>query len=703
MKIGTITFHFAINYGAVLQAYALQKWCINQGLSSEIINYCPKEHIESYNLTERYRTLLWGHGLKNTYKSLRYLLFNKKAYEIKKSKFESFRSKYLAQSQEFMDARDFSSRSYDAIICGSDQIWNYEITNGFDPMYFGSAENHKIPIISYAASVGSNNILDNLYYLEKFKECVSNIDYVGVREYQLSKLLKDKDICDSTVVCDPVFLLGKTQYEILQKGLLNNCKPYLLIYQLERYSETYKVAKQIANEKGLDIIELCGTPYNSLHGKNVITDAGPEEFLSLLYNASYVVTNSFHGTAFSIIFNTPFSVVLSRGRNDRLISLLKQFNLEDRIFSSGSPLNDIDFALINKTLLDIKKRSEMFLLKAIGGRHTKERYIAKTEKCIACKVQDKELLRLVSSGGLCFTLSRQYILEGGVAYGVSYCEGFRKVEYKRIDTLEELPSIIGSKYVKANIKSVFASIADDLRKQLKVCVVALPCEIAALTSYLNKNNIDRTKLLAVDMICHGPGYSSYLEETVQRLERKYHSRIVEFSLRYKYLGWTPPYLYAKFENGKTYLEELALSDFGVSFYAAPQKCSFNCKYKGTNRASDFTVGDYWGCSKDNPVYDSMGISVAIIHNTDKASILNSINGLVISDAEYDSVMRGNPSYSEPRKNSEQADRYFDMVKTRGIHKASKSQLNFKRRVVRAIPVKLRLFLLDVKRHGRKMQ
>lgn len=362
MNLGIITFQFAINYGAALQAYALQKYLIGKGDRCDVINYLPEDHVNKYKVRAKISRSIKSKRLKEILKLVRYFIFDYKEYKTKSKKFHDFVDKNIELSEETYFCNSIIS-VYDCIICGSDQIWNPEITGGFDPMYFGT--NGTVKKISYAASVGDLNSLDNSNDKNIFLQLVQKMDCIGVREQSLKQYLQSNGIFNVSVVCDPVFLINKDDYLSLIKPV--EFSNYLLIYQLERYSHTYDIAKKIAKERNLQIIELCGTPIGRFHDSKVICDASPTEFLSLIYYSDFIVTNSFHGTAFSLIFNKQFYCTLSRQRNERILDLLSAVRLEDRIVdSNNTPASDIiNYDLVNITLQGIKNQSEEYLERAV--------------------------------------------------------------------------------------------------------------------------------------------------------------------------------------------------------------------------------------------------------------------------------------------------------------------------------------------------
>lgn len=319
MKIGIFTFHGAINYGAVLQAYGLQEYLKSLGHEVRIIDYRPDY------LMSQHRMFRWH------YKNDSSLMMNvtwliRECFVlpirfIRKLKFSRFINKYLNLYSWNADLNVF-----DVFVFGSDQIWNPTITGGFDNIYFGDfpAARDKI-LVTYGASVGNIQHLsrhDSIY----FKSKLLPFHYVTVREKSLADFLKIECDIIAKVVPDPVLLAGKGIYDNLAIAAKEK-SPYLLLFTLGRYDYAANCAYEIAKQKQLKIIEVVSS-HESIFNTNVKQTLAPDEFLGYLKNASFVVTSSFHGTVFSILFNKSFKVVIGENKNDeRIISLLNDRGL----------------------------------------------------------------------------------------------------------------------------------------------------------------------------------------------------------------------------------------------------------------------------------------------------------------------------------------------------------------------------------------
>lgn len=375
MKIGILTFHYAINYGAVLQAYATQKWLMKQGIESHIINYVPEEQESKYqpemikkNCLVDFKT----NPLRSVARLVRYKLLTEREYVEKTNKFKYFLDNNLRMTHVIRKREELihlNEDGYDAFICGSDQIWNPEITKEFDKTYFCEFVKANTRRIAYAASAGDTSVLNRLENKEQFFRLLNNFNSIGVREQSLADFIVEESHINAIATLDPTLLLEKDDYEGITTNQKHFDKEYVLVYQLARNPQAKDIAMKVAKDRNLDIVEVCGTFYNKPHSKNVVCNAGPSELLGLIRDASYVVTNSFHGTTLSIVFQKDFNTILSKKRNSRIVDLLESIKLENRIVNVDN--DSIDTGIIEYTahlelLEEMKKQSSKFLRKSIG-------------------------------------------------------------------------------------------------------------------------------------------------------------------------------------------------------------------------------------------------------------------------------------------------------------------------------------------------
>lgn len=344
-KIGILTFHRSINYGSVLQAWALEQFLLDCGYNVEIINYKPKEYEAIYGLFDKGKSKII---VKENIKRLLYLdLF---IYQMRT--FQKFRNKYLKQSdKEYFYDSDFEKlgERYNCIICGSDQIWNVRARD-CDPIYF-LPTSHTYKKIAYAVSINSMDFTEQ-YDFEKIKQWIKDFDYISVRENsgadKLSHFLHQK----IQTAMDPTLLFDKKKYDCICSDRIIDSK-YIFMYSVTYNDDVITKAVELGKKSGLPVYTISITRSASIllklnrKGIKVLRwRSSPSDFLSCIKYADFVVTDSFHGTAFSVNYEKNFIAVNDRTsqgyvNDERIVSLLNMLGLEKRYISGGDELKNV--------------------------------------------------------------------------------------------------------------------------------------------------------------------------------------------------------------------------------------------------------------------------------------------------------------------------------------------------------------------------
>ncbi|MBD1997010.1 polysaccharide pyruvyl transferase family protein [Leptolyngbya sp. FACHB-541] len=354
MKVGILTYHHTTNYGATLQAYALQKAVKSRGHSGELIDYRPVAAVRFYR-KDIYPIRASKHWLRCVAKSWKMARFLRSQTQLSRDK---------AYTRDNIRAK---FQHYDAVIAGSDEVWKIKSVRGYDPSYFLDFIYKPNTLkISYAPSFGNLDALGA--EREEICRLIHDFDSLSVRDTNSLQLLKNECNKQATRVLDPTFL---TNYEdILLKPRLK--KDYLLIYyetRLKKEQESF--IKEVARIKKLTIVSIGY--YNQVADINLV-GVSPQEWLGYFANASYVITNFFHGTVFSIIFRKPFTVFSNKYKVRKVLDLLNHLGLGDRIILAEAeselvPDNylEIDYSpIIPKLDLEIQK-SQDFLSTALSS------------------------------------------------------------------------------------------------------------------------------------------------------------------------------------------------------------------------------------------------------------------------------------------------------------------------------------------------
>ena len=360
-KIAIITYQRAINYGAILQAYALQTKIKEFGNYCEIIDY-RNEKLENRHKKKKFSEC------KSIKDLIKYYLLYKNTNK-KYDKFREFSDKYLDLSSPMHSRKDLikNESKYDVFITGSDQVWNYKI-NGMDSVFFLDFVKNKSKKRSYAASFGLSEIPQE--YRQAYTDLLSDFNSILIRENKGAKIIKELLSKESSVVLDPTMLLSKERWLTLINNTQNSNDKYILVYAFGGSQNIKDLALNISHKTGYKILWINNT-YKHSAKIRYIKSAGPEEFLSLFNNAEYIITNSFHGTAFSINFNKQFFTELlpeSTGVNSRLEDILDLFDLKERrVLSSDASVieSQIDYEKVNIKLEEERTKSISLLKHAI--------------------------------------------------------------------------------------------------------------------------------------------------------------------------------------------------------------------------------------------------------------------------------------------------------------------------------------------------
>lgn len=344
-KIGIITFHRADNYGAVLQAAALQRAIIWMEYRCEILDYDARIISKNYDVILKTSVV-------QTLKSL----LEYKERKHRKQVFDAFRNKQMLFSPPIdKENLEIIADKYDKIITGSDQVWNYNLTAS-DGAYFLDFVQNSHKKLSYAASFGMGEIPVNKFAW--YKDKLADFGHISVREKTGVELVKKITGNNAINDVDPVFLLSSSDWVQIMSARPTE-KNYVLAYMCDEISASY--AKKIADEKGLDLVNIVyykSYRHPKLNVGNCRIDVSPDGFLSYIYYADYVVTGSFHATAFSIIFNKKFIVSVPDNVGSRITDLLDMTELKGRALSTWTDIEgEIDWEYVNNIVAKARETS----------------------------------------------------------------------------------------------------------------------------------------------------------------------------------------------------------------------------------------------------------------------------------------------------------------------------------------------------------
>tara|TARA_R110002020_G_scaffold185352_2_gene382909 strand:+ start:789 stop:1946 length:1158 start_codon:yes stop_codon:yes gene_type:complete len=385
MKIGILTQPLHVNYGGLLQNFALQKVLKDRGHDVWTVDLpFSKGNFIKNLISKMYRSILYGNQSKT-------LKPSSSQSKIISQNTDQFIERYIQRTEHISSARYLGSLNkyqFDAYIVGSDQVWRPKYSPNIFSFYLDFLpDKNKCKRISFAASFGVDFWEYSKKQTNKCKELVNKFDAISVREISAIELCKLHLNVDASCVLDPTLLLQKEDYEALiidyDKTLNSldftqkNEKGSLMMYVLDRDDDKVSMVKQVTER--LNLIP------NSIMPKAVFSDKTRDNIEKCIYppvtdwikgfkDADFVITDSFHGTAFAIIFNKPFIAIGNEGRGlSRFQSLLKMFGLESRLITKSSELNEelfkpIDYSKVNHKHAALKMKSITFLEKALYGK-----------------------------------------------------------------------------------------------------------------------------------------------------------------------------------------------------------------------------------------------------------------------------------------------------------------------------------------------
>lgn len=366
MKTASIvTMHFPCNFGAVLQTYGLYHYLQETGLDVIVVNYIPdyfKEKISIWYIgNPKYK--------KNPVLRLLYYTLMVPLRIRQKKAFAKFRANELKETTpitqtELMNGNHINS---DFSFCGSDQIWNENNGTISDPIYFLQFVNRDSKKFSYAAS-GTITYPFSQNIQSKVFPWLRNLDKISVREDVMQQNLQMGLKRNVIQVCDPVFLIDKDEWITLSQKVTFRFikKPYIVVYAIGNDPTPYKRARELGDRFHIPVYAIS---WNKVPFVNKIFKCNPYEFLSILSEAKFIITNSFHGTAFSIIFNREFWVLNTSIANHRLLSILHKTGLESRLIDKDDTIcieQAIDWGNVNLKMRKFIKDSKQYIYNCIN-------------------------------------------------------------------------------------------------------------------------------------------------------------------------------------------------------------------------------------------------------------------------------------------------------------------------------------------------
>lgn len=371
MKIGIITWFHYENYGTKLQAVALQRYLRKEGHHVELINFKLSDVLNVHN--KRKKVSLFIRVLdKFKYELLKYeLKRNENEIECRSKKFEEIISKYCFTTREIKSDEEYIKvcNSFDMLIFGSDQIWNPKWWHKY---YYADFNEIYTKRIAYAPSMGVNYIPEE--QVSDYQRSLVRFSHLSARETQGSKIIQDITGIETVTVVDPTLLLTYQDWNEIA-GESKESDPYILCYYLKDNKNHWSAVRKYAKKKKMNLVVVPQEGFSFLQSGTIESTAGVDEFLALIRDAKMVLTDSFHATVFSLIFQKNF-VVFERAKseecldqNSRIYNLLTELGLDSRIVKYNSSeiedFGNITYDDVTGKLYELIKKSEEYLLSAV--------------------------------------------------------------------------------------------------------------------------------------------------------------------------------------------------------------------------------------------------------------------------------------------------------------------------------------------------
>lgn len=665
--VALVNFFHSQNHGACLTAYALQELIKDLGYSVAFVN--------EFDVRDKYK-LSFG---------------------------TLFVNRYLRRAPKFNNLKR-AGEIADIFISGSDQV--------FRPEYLKKSKNRNLFLLNFASpcakkaafsasfGIGEEEIKKSKQSVVKeIKKSLETFDYVSTRELSGTDICKNIFNIFSEQIIDPVFLLDKKRFEELAEKSEKDFKGKIVAYLLNETENAESLLKEIGEKYNLPVCKMSRFEYSV------------EDWLKAFMQAEYIITDSFHGSCFPLIFNKKFIAIANKKRGSaRFDSLAKIFNLEECFIGGIQDLKNASFAEINwekvnRTISKEKERGlealkEVLRLKknnfitnnctgcgacsnacpfgAITMRENFEGFLyprVDSKKCTNCGLCQKtcptnspsknanfenpqcyavmadDFVRMsgVSSGGASTIMMDYFLKNGGYVVGAIYDDEWKAI-HKISNKEEDLKLFKGSKYYQSDTLNVYKETKKILSENKPVLFTGTPCQIAGLKNFLKK---DCENLITVDIVCHGtPSYKSFkmfLENAVSQDEK-----IESINFRDKKRGWNSEFTVSIKTEKSEYNSNSSQNPFVSAFLKnlSIRKSCFTCPFQSTPRQGDITIGDFWKVAKyKKDLDDGKGTSILLVNSPKGAVFFENIKHLFArsENTPYKAAIRGNSTLVKPTK------------------------------------------------------
>lgn len=707
-KIGILTFQGVNNYGAVLQAYALQKVLQDAGYDNEIVNYqrdnladilcwlknktkaffSNKPDRQLYTFLELFKMVFWGEG--NT-------------RDIAKP-FARFRERMVLSDPVGPKTVGNLNGKYDLFISGSDQVWNCGRVN-LEPTYLLDFVDDPDKKGSYAASFGIREIPEK--YRETYKRLLGDYRFLSVREEQGAKIIEELVQRSAEVVLDPTMLLASDQWLEVGKKTLD--KGYILVYQLE-YSDTLMHFARLLSQKENLPLKFVKKPKKGAKAEEICPHTSPEEWIGLFAGADYVITNSFHGTVFSILFHKKFFTEITKERirgsmSSRLENLLNFCGLTDRLLGEGSiekSHSPIDYEAVDEKLRGKREASLRYLFQMVEQRkeEKKVQVYRQKEDCCGCTACQEACpagaiqMKLDAEGFFYPWVDPKKCISCGLCKKI--CPMKKEPPQKAVQEIYALKAEDPSVRKESTSGGAFTAISDAVLRQGGVVFGAVFDERFSVVhqmaetpqirdkmrgSKCTQSSLEKVypqvkqlleegrmvlftgtpcqnaglksflgkeyeKLYLCDIACHGVPSPQIWKEYLQMISEE-KGKIQTVNFRDKTKGWHRFSLRMDCEQGGL-LQDMKQNPFYILFfdhYNLRPSCH-RCPYARKERITDLTLADFWGIEEAMPQFDDdTGVSLVLCGTEKGKRLLDQTQGVQLFASDWDACYQ--PIFEKP--------------------------------------------------------
>lgn len=317
-------------------------------------------------------------------------------------------------------------------------------------------------------------------------------------------------------------------------------------------------------------------------------------------------------------------------------------------------------------------------------------------------IQEKTVLH-GSSGGI-FELIAKIFLEkskDNYLYGVVWDDDFRSVKHIGINSISHLEALKTSKYIQSDKNHIFAEIKEKLNSNSGVMFVGTPCEVAGLKKFLS--NVNCEKLITIDFICKGPTSPLFMKKYIEEIEAKQSAKVTYVNMRYKWEKldcWIPQFILIKFDNSKSILKEFYNTEIGHAFRILQRPSCYKCKYTGTNKLSDITLGDYHGVKTTDVFYNNLGTSIVMANSKRGYEIVECLIGDKLVDfyeQNIATVCEVNPNFAKGGMINCKRQQLAKDIQTKSLKKSIGNVISIKDKIKMLIPWKIQRKIIMAKK------